>query len=370
MSQKPRARRMAMVTSRAFAITGNHRETASCFCSEFRTSRGAGRQPESDGGPRAARPEYRRARSMDKDVAHVGRRTTKGREQWRAVVRPMLPGAGPRLPRSGMVRESSFERLILAEVGHRKPQRIDGDQSVRNAGLENEDEIRGVQLALQFAVIGRRVVDHVEVHTRAVRRCLQFFERDLLYIDVDFGSGSIGEEFLDDVVLPVGVENTARELAVEKVERLREVVLNGVAIPAVVELGELRKEVFGFCVLRFVFEVVVVDGFRAPEIVDADDQWPEILEGANGPQVDERQRHGDERDENECDLQVGIGHHRITVGFQVQTLGVVKGTIAVHQSSLANAAAAAAGASRIPAEDPPAVPLKMWLVRAGTLSRT
>ena len=77
-----------------------------------------------------------------------------------------------------------------------------------------------------------------------------------------------------------------------KYKRLREVVLDGVAVAAVVELRELREKVFGFRILRFVFEVVVVDGFGAAEVVDADDQRAEVLEGTNGAQIDERERDG------------------------------------------------------------------------------
>src|SRR5260221_13811423 len=370
MSQKPSARRMATVTSRRLAIIWGLRAMAFCLCPHFRTLGRAGRQPDSNGDPPAARPGYRGPPSTGWDVAHAGKRTTERKEKRRAQVGPKWPGVGPRLPGSRLGHENSFERLILAEVGNRQPQGIDGDEFVGHAGLENEDKISGIQFTFQFAVIGGRVVDHVEVHARTVGRRLQFFERDLLYIDVDFRSRGIGEKFLDDIVLPVSVEDAVGQVAVEKVQRLREIVLDGVSVPAIVELAELREEIFGFGVLRFVFEVMVVDRFRAPEVVNADDQRAEILKGADGAEVDKRQRDGDQRNENERNLQIGIGHHRVTVGFEVQTLGVLKGSISVHQSSLAIAAAAAAGASRIPAEEPPAVPLKMWLVRAGTLSRT
>src|SRR6267154_4651073 len=107
---------------------------------------------------------------MRKDAAHAGRGATEGREKWRAEVGPMLPGAVPRLLRLEVGRETSFERLVFPEVSDRESQWVDGDQFIGNLGLENEEKIRGVQVALKLAVVGGRVVDHVEVHASAVRR--------------------------------------------------------------------------------------------------------------------------------------------------------------------------------------------------------
>ena len=52
---------------------------------------------------------------MGRAVAQVVRRSTGGREKWRAEVGPMLPGAGPRPLCYGLARESSFERLVFAD---------------------------------------------------------------------------------------------------------------------------------------------------------------------------------------------------------------------------------------------------------------
>src|SRR5208337_3175204 len=101
----------------------------------------------------------------------------------------------------------------------------------------------------------------------------------------------IGDEFLDDVVLAVGIENAVSELAVEEVEGLRKVILNRVAIAAVIEGAKLREKILRLGILGLVFEVVVVDGFGAAQVVDTDHQWAEVLEGTNGPEVDEGQSH-------------------------------------------------------------------------------
>src|SRR5713101_7836599 len=136
MSQKPSASRMAMVMSRTLAVIGNLQENWSCFFRDSPSSLGAGRQPESNEGPPAARLRRRGLRSMGTDVARVERRTTRGREKWRAEVGPMLPGAGARPLRSGLGRESSFERLVFAEIRDGHAERIDGDQFVGEVGLE------------------------------------------------------------------------------------------------------------------------------------------------------------------------------------------------------------------------------------------
>jgi hypothetical protein len=65
-----------------------------------------------------------------------------------------LPGGRPRLLWLPSSAKDSFERLVFAEVGNREAQRIDGDQFVGHVVLEDEDEIPGVQIALELAVIG------------------------------------------------------------------------------------------------------------------------------------------------------------------------------------------------------------------------
>src|SRR5271168_3951809 len=130
MSQKPSASRMAMVMSRTLAIIGTLRESKSSFSHSSPSSVGAGRQPEGNGGPPAARLGCREPRSMGRDVAHVGRRSTGGREKWRAEVGPMLPGAGPRPLLFELGSGASFECLIFAEVGDGHAERIDWDQFV------------------------------------------------------------------------------------------------------------------------------------------------------------------------------------------------------------------------------------------------
>jgi hypothetical protein len=96
------------------------------------------------------------------------------------------------------------------------PERVDGNQFVGDLGLEKEDKIRGVKIALQLAVVGGRVIHHVEVHARAEGRRLHLFERDFLHFHIDLGRCGVGDEFLDDVVLAVGIENAVASLPSRK----------------------------------------------------------------------------------------------------------------------------------------------------------
>src|SRR6267143_6856399 len=91
--------------------------------------------------------------------------TTRGGKKWRAEVGPRLPGGRPRLLWLPSCAKGSFEGLVFAEVGNRETQRIDGDQLVGHARLEDEDEIPGIEIALELAVIGWRIVNEIEIDT-------------------------------------------------------------------------------------------------------------------------------------------------------------------------------------------------------------
>src|SRR5580704_5148769 len=246
------------------------------------SGRAAGRK----GGPREERRFFEWQKSESGDVARARAEAFAAERRWRSEVGPTFACVRPLPLRCRSEPGLSLERLIFAEVGDGHSERIDGNQFIGNLGLENEYKVRGVEIAFQFAMVGRRVIDHIEVDARAERRRLHFFERNLLDFDIDFGRRGIREEFLENVVLAVGIENPVRELAVEEVQGFREVVLNGVAVAAVVEGAELGEKILGFGVLGLVFEVVIVDGFGASEIVDANHEGPEVLERANGFQID------------------------------------------------------------------------------------
>src|SRR5229473_605280 len=154
----------------------------------------SGREPAATGAlPDACRLIEGR-KTVGREVRRWRKETTGRGKKWRAEVGPRLPGRRPRLLWLPCSAKDSFEGLVFAKVGNRKAQGIDGDQVVRHARLENEDEIAGVQVALELAVIGGRIVDEVEIDSGAVRRGLHLFESDFFDIDIDLRCRSVGEE--------------------------------------------------------------------------------------------------------------------------------------------------------------------------------
>src|SRR5438876_4938523 len=142
------------------------------------------------------------------------------------------PQPVPRLP--------SFEGLVFPEIADGQPQRIDGDEFIRHVLSKDEDKIRRIEIPCQLGVVGR-VINHIEVHAGLVGR-LHLFECHFLHLHVDLGEPGVGQEFLDDVVLAVGVENSVRELAVKEIQSPRKVALDGVTIAAVVQLAKLDRK--------------------------------------------------------------------------------------------------------------------------------
>src|SRR2546422_7259695 len=49
---------------------------------------------------------------------------------------------------------------------------IDRNQFVGHLGLEKEEKVRSVEIALQLAMVGGRIVDQIEVHARTEGRGL------------------------------------------------------------------------------------------------------------------------------------------------------------------------------------------------------
>ena len=131
---------------------------------------GAGGKPGSNGGPPEARRLFRwqSGRGWDCGAAGGARADSEG-QRWRAEVGPSCR-CPPATSWFACGLGFSFECLVFAEVGDGHSERIDRNQFVGDVGFEKEDKVRGVQIALQLAMVGGRVIDHVEVHARAKGR--------------------------------------------------------------------------------------------------------------------------------------------------------------------------------------------------------
>src|SRR5581483_5611905 len=133
--------------------------------------------------------------------------------------------------------------------------------------------------------------------------------------------------------------------------------MNRVAVTAVVETAEFRKEILGLPITGMIFEALVVDGLRAPELVNPNHQRAEILKGADRPQIQNYQTERSQAEQGDGDLEVVVGDHRVAVLLQVELFRFVEYRIS-HDMKYA----------MMSVEDSPDKPLNMWLVNAGTLS--
>ncbi|HEX5483337.1 MAG TPA: hypothetical protein VFZ08_12000 [Terriglobia bacterium] len=115
-------------------------------------------------------------------------------------------------------------------------------------------------------MIDGRILDHVEIDARPVRRLDHRFDSHLLHVDINFGGGRIVEKGFDNFVLLVGGDDVVGEFTAKKVERFREVVVDGVAVAAVIELAELRQKIFRFFGLGLIGEEIVADCLGAARL--------------------------------------------------------------------------------------------------------
>src|SRR6266567_2199353 len=108
------------------------------------------------------------------------------------------------------------------------------------------------------------------------------------------------------------------QFAVKKIQGVGEIVMNRVAVPAVMEAAKFGQEILGFPVSRKIFQALVIDRLSASELVDPNDQRAEILESPNRPQVQNDQTQGGQTEQGHGDLEVVVGEDRVAVLLQVE----------------------------------------------------
>src|SRR5260370_20074675 len=148
---------MTMVNSNALAIIVNSSALVRVPPQTLGGS-GSGRKAGSNGGSPEARRLFQRQKTVGWDMARERRRIVVQKKLWRGEVGPMLRCVRLRPLRFAWVLGFSFECLILPEVGDGHSERVDGNQFVGHLGFEEEDKVRGVQIAFQLAVVGGRVI--------------------------------------------------------------------------------------------------------------------------------------------------------------------------------------------------------------------
>ncbi len=214
------------------------------------------------------------------------------------------------------------ERLVLAEIGDGQAQRIDRQHLVADLVAEGVDDIGSPELAFLFRVVERAGENLVELDPSLERRLPQVLDSDGLDLDIDIGLAGVEQEGLDYFFLFVFLQDRVLQITIQEVECLGEVLVHRVVIAAVVDPRPLGEEVAVLGLLGLVGKVLVVNGFGATDIVDADD---ERLDAAQSSlrSIEERQgAEGDGSKNKDRQLEVGVGDDRITVLLQVFVSGL------------------------------------------------
>src|SRR5260370_14705206 len=143
---------MAVVNSSALAIIVNSSISGRVLQTKSGVP-GSGRKAGSNGGSPEARRLFQRQKTVGWDVARERRRVVVQKKLWRGEVGPVLRCVRPRPLRFALVLAFSLECVVLPEVGDGHSERVDGNQFVGHLGFEEEDKVRGVQIAFQLAVV-------------------------------------------------------------------------------------------------------------------------------------------------------------------------------------------------------------------------
>ncbi len=166
---------------------------------------------------------------------------------------------------------SSAERLVGAEPHDGQTQRIDREFVVPDVFTEHVRDRRRPALAFHFAMVGG-VREHLfELNPSRIWGLTQVIENNVLDFDVDKREASIPDVILDEVVLPLLVDDRALNVAIQKIERVHLIPLDRESVAAEVEFGPTRQVIFVLGFLRTVLKIPIVDGFGAAHVVDAND---------------------------------------------------------------------------------------------------
>ena len=117
-----------------------------------------------------------------------------------------------------------------------------------------------------------RVQQLLKAHRRLVRGLRQFAQTDVLNDDVDLVGGWVRQERFEHAALLVLGDRGVRQGRLEEEQGVRIFTLHRRSQPAEMLHDELRQEVPQLRRLRLVAGRVVLNRFRASDIVDSDDQ--------------------------------------------------------------------------------------------------
>src|SRR5215470_13191656 len=170
-------------------------------------------------------------------------------------------------------------------------------------------------------MVGGGVFHSVEIYRRPIRRFSHCFESYFLDLDINFRRGRIGEELVDSIFSLVLFHRVVGQLAIEKIQSIGEVVVNGVAIAAVIEAAKFGQEILGLAVSREIFEALVIDRLGASKLINTNDQRAEILESPDGFQVQNDQTRDGKTQQGHGDFKIVAGDNRVAVLLEVELFG-------------------------------------------------
>jgi hypothetical protein len=173
-----------------------------------------------------------------------------------------------------MARSPSFvaqlaECLIDPEANNSQAQWIYREFVVLHVFAENIGDGRCPALTLQFGVVDWIREHLLKLDARRIWRLAQVIQDDIFHFNVHKRKARISNIILDKVVLTLLVDHRALDVAVQIIERICLVPLDGEPVAAEVELGPARQVVFVLGFLRAVLKIAVVDSLCPADVIDA-----------------------------------------------------------------------------------------------------
>ena len=210
-----------------------------------------------------------------------------------------------------------LERLVGPEADDGQAERIDGQLVVLHVLAEDIGNAGCPLLPLEFGMV-RGIREHfLELDARRIGRLAQVVEDDVLHLDIDKRKRAVFGVIGDDIVLALLVDHCALHVAIEEIERVGLVALDGEAIAAEIKFRPAGEVILVLRLLRPVLEVAIVDRFGPAHVVDADDERLRVGKRLLAAEDKRGERQADHGEHQNRDLQVGVHHQRIAVLFEV-----------------------------------------------------
>jgi len=170
------------------------------------------------------------------------------------------------------------ERLISPEAHDGQSQRIDGQLVVLHVLAEDIGDAGSPSFALDLGMICRVRKHLLEFDPRRIWRLPEIVKNNILDLDIDVRERTLLDVGLDDIVLALLIDDEVLHIAVQEIECVGLIALDGEAIATEIELSPAREVILVLNLLRAVLEVAIVDRLGASDIVDAHDHGVHVGE--------------------------------------------------------------------------------------------